>query len=535
MDHVKVIYYGTDKKLTDLLNKEKVKCVDNPARLSFKHVLPDEKHLILSELILTNEMDLLLVDLSESKDIDQALRALLYELHLKNIAIIGLWNNLENPNLKKWRFELGISTHFCYWIRDPGSMEDLILGLTKFLGMANDKFTFYTKEEDKILNLSIPIRVNYFASHGLQVESDIAINENEIVNCYFPSIPNYPFTDFYVKSISRLNLSYPLEFQGTMENVFYDKFGQLYRSSFDNLEDLDYLELLAQNPVISKNLDENQVKSIIDSFNENKRDSKNKKSVLQRLVGKLSNFSDMDVLKNLVIDPKFTVYNTLPNPIWSYPYKFLLVSTLEDNLNILNTCGAQLITFVIHDKINPDEFSDTTAFVQLKTITSRLKNNYQKLGISPPQLQIYGLDIKSPDLINILDYENIHSFKESLEINTHLDSIRKFIKTPTYLEGINFYGQKLEIVSPKSYSEMSHGFLLREVKLNSISESEIIFRTSMKLEMNFSFMVQMNENTNIFATIYNIEEDEEGKIYYGLINSLNEKEKQNLRKLIIKG
>jgi hypothetical protein len=406
MDLIKVIYYGSDKKLTEILNKEKAKCVDRPEKLSFEHVLPDQGHQILSDLILKNEMDLLLVDLSETNNIDQALRTLLYELHLKNVKIIGLWSNLENPNLKKWRFELGISTHFCYWIRDPGSMEDLILGLTKYLGVANDKFTFYTKEEDHGVNLSIPVRVNYFSSNGLQVESDVAINENEIVNCYFPSIPNYPFKEFYVSSTSRLNLSYPLEYQGTMENIFYDKYGQLYRSAYDDLEDLDYLEHLAENPVISKNLDENQVQSILDSFNENKRDSKNKKSVLQRLVGKLTQFSDMDVLKNLVIDPDFTIYKTIPNPIWSYPYKFQLVSTLEDNLNILNTCGAQLITFVIHEEINPEEFTDTVEFVQLKTITSRLKNNYQKLGNSPPQLQIYNLDLSSHELINILDYEN---------------------------------------------------------------------------------------------------------------------------------
>jgi hypothetical protein len=82
---------------------------------------------------------------------------------------------------------------------------------------------------------------------------------------------------------------------------------------------------------------------------------------------------------------------------------------------------------------------------------------------------------------------------------------------------------------------MSHGFLLREVKLNSISESEIVFRTPLNLALNFSFMVKMKKDVDIFATIYNIEKDEEGEIYYAIVNSLNEKEKQKLRKLIIKG
>jgi len=535
MDQIKLIYYGMDNKLTETLSKEKVKCVDQPERMVIKHIKPDENHHNLCDLILENKMDLLLVDLSGTNNIDLALRALLYELHLKNINIIGLWNEMENPNLNEWRYELGINTHFCYWHRDSGSMEDLMLGLAKYLKIPNEDFSFFSKDVDKIVALSTPIRINHFASNEIQIESDISMNEKEIVNCYFPSIPNYPFKDFYINSVTRLNLNYPLEYQGTMEYIFYDNFGQLYRSTYDDLEDIDYLEHLAENPVISRNLDEKQVHAIIDSFNNSKIESKNKKSIIQRMVGKLSKFSDLDVLKNLIIDPTFSAYKLPPNPIWSYPYKFLLVSTLEDNLNILNTCGAQLVTFVINEAIDPDNFMDTIEFVQLKTICSRLKNNYEGLGIAPPKLQIYNLNILTPDLINFLGYENIHVTKEKFEINRHLNFIREFIKSPDYLKGIQFYGHVLDKVSPKSYSEMSHGFLLRDVNLKSISESEVVFKSPIHLNMNFSFIIKMEGGPDIYATIYKIEEEENEKKYYAIVNSLNEKEKQNLRQLIIKG
>ena len=48
MDRVKIIYYGSDKKLTEILNKEKAKCVDQPEKVSFEHFLPDQGHLILN-------------------------------------------------------------------------------------------------------------------------------------------------------------------------------------------------------------------------------------------------------------------------------------------------------------------------------------------------------------------------------------------------------------------------------------------------------------------------------------------------------
>lgn len=535
MGPVKITYYGMDGKLTEILNKEKVKVVDQHERLTIEQAIPDENHIVLCDLILENKMDLLLVDLSNTDNIDKALKALLYELHLKNIKIIGVWNEMENPKLKKWRFELGINTHFFYWARDLGSMEDLMLGLARYLKIPNENFTFYTKKQDQTINVSTPIRINHFTSNGIQIESDIAINKNEILNCYFPSIPHYPFTDFYVDTVSRLNLSYPLEYQGTLEHVFYDNYGQLYRSSFDNLEDIDYLEKLAENPIISKNLDETQVQAIITSFNQNKRESKNKKDVLRRMVGKLSKFSDIDTLKNLVIDPSFPTYKLSQNPIWYYPYKFLLVSTLEDNLNILNTCGAQLVTFVISESINPDNFTETIEFVQLKTISSRLKNNYKSLGIEPPLLQIYNLDIETPDLINILEYDHLNVTKYGFDIKKHIVFIKKFIKTPAYTKGVKFYGHDLDKISPKSYSEMSHGFLLRQVQLISISESEIVFESPIDFPLNYSFIVTIKDESKLYITIYKIDESEEIKKYYGIVNSINEKEKQKLRKLIMKG
>ncbi|RLA60388.1 MAG: hypothetical protein DRQ89_12945, partial [Epsilonproteobacteria bacterium] len=155
--------------------------------------------------------------------------------------------------------------------------------------------------------------------------------------------------------------------------------------------------------------------------------------------------------------------------------------------------------------------------------------------IEPPLLQIYNLDIETPDLINILEYDHLNVTKYGFDIKKHIVFIKKFIKTPAYTKGVKFYGHDLDKISPKSYSEMSHGFLLRQVQLISISESEIVFESPIDFPLNYSFIVTIKDESKLYITIYKIDESEEIKKYYGIVNSINEKEKQKLRKLIMKG
>ena len=113
MKEIEVIYYGYDNKLVDTINIEKKKALKENFDLKISQVEPTMNHNNLCDLILQSNFDLLMVDMY-APEIENALRILFFELNVKNTNIIGLWNQLENPNLEKWRYELGIKTHFCY-------------------------------------------------------------------------------------------------------------------------------------------------------------------------------------------------------------------------------------------------------------------------------------------------------------------------------------------------------------------------------------------------------------------------------------
>ena len=530
-----VTYYGLDKEILPAMEKECKTYIKEGNKIYFNHVQPDEKHQNLCELMVKPEIELLLIDLSITPDIDSALRILYYEIHVKKINIVGLWNQVENPNLSKWRFELGIQIHLCYQIRDIGSIESLLLALTRLLNIAKEEFSFYKKPLNQPLNIFCPIRINFFDTENAQIESDIPLKNNELISCFFSGLPDFPFKEFKVHSITKINLNYPLENQGNLDYCFYDDFEQLHEVKWDTLDEIEFLELYEKNPVVYQNLDENQVREILNQFAKNKALSHSKKLIIKRMIDKKGKLPDYDVFKNLLIDKSFSTFKSAEEVLWQYPYKFFLLSTIEDNLNILNTCASQIITYVCKEKLNIDNFEDSEEFIQLKTICSRLNNLKERSDMYLPYILIYNLDIESSKLAKILDYPKLtvknseYDFKDNLEYNKQISS------SPEYQKSFNFYQNKSLKVYPRSISEVSRGFLIKEVELLSISENEVIFKSNLPFQKETSFMFQLQGNLNYFANIYEIKKSNDENIYHGIINSLNETEKTELRKLIIKG
>jgi hypothetical protein len=538
MKEFKVAYYGLDKEILPVMEKEIQTFIYEENVINFHQVLPDKGHKNLSELMGKADIDLLLIDLSNVPLIDEALRILYYEVHVKRIIIVGLWNQVENPNLTKWRFELGINIHFCYQIRDPGSIESLNLALARLLNIAKEEFSFYQKPLNRPLEIFCPIRINYFDTENAQIESDIPMEKDEVISFVFSSLPEFPFKEFQVKSISKLNLNYPLEYQGNLEYRFYDEFNQIHMVKWDSLSEIDFLEFCEQNPVISKNLDENQVREILKQFSKNKATSHAKKIFIKRIIDKLGSLPEFDVLKNLIIDQDFSPFRSSKGELWTYPYKFLIVSSIEDNLNVLNTCGAQILTFISKQKLNLHNFEDSTEYIQLKTICSRFTNLKEKLNRNLPEILIYNLDIEVNKLKEILNYKNLSVKNFEFDFSDNLTFIKDYVSNPEYLKSLNFYKNQSLKVYPSSNSELSRGYLIKEVDIISVSENEIIFKSNLPLQKEYCFMFQMVGNLKYYATIYkankNINNENEAT-FHAIINSLTEQEKMELRKIIIKG
>ncbi len=535
MKNFKIQYYGQDKNLLEALEKEIPNFLAPQNQISFSHTLPDVNHKSLCKIMSSSEIDILLIDLSNNPEIDEALRILYYEIQVKSLQIIGLWNQVQDQNLLKWRFELGINTHFTYQIRDPGSMESLNLALTRLLNIEKEGSVFFQKELNIPMDIYCPIRLNFFDWESAQIESDILFNPGDLLSCIFPAIAEFPFKEFEVTSISKINLNYPYENQANLQYTFYDEFDQIYKSKWDGLDDLAYLDLFRINPAIFKNLDEIQVKSILDQFSKNKSLSHSKRVAIKRLIDKVGKLPDYDLLKNIIVDRNYSPFNFSKDALWKHPYKFYVVRTIEDNLNVLNTCAPNILTYVSPENLDKNNFEESAEFIQLRTICSRLKNLKRQFDRELPLVVTYKIDIEPSKLAEILDYEKIKVFPSSYDFNENLSFIKEYSKSPDFLQNISFYKNQLFKVYPRSNSELSRGFLKKEVEIVSISENEIIFTSPISFKKDFSFMFILEENLRYHATIYKIEVKNNKKIFYGILNSLNEKEKTELRKIIIKG
>lgn len=535
MKEFKVTYYGLDKAILPTIEKEISTFINEGNKIYFNEVAPDQNHKNLCDLMGNSKTDLLLIDLSNNPNIDDALKILYFEVHVKRIIIVGLWNQVENPNLYNWRFELGIQTHFCYQIRDSASIESLILSLARLLNIAKEEFSFFQKPINRSIDIYCPIRINFFDTETAQIESDIPIQKDEIISCTFPALPDFPFHEFFVGSISKINLNYPLEYQGNLEYRFLDEFNQPHMVKWDHLNDIEFLELIEKNPVVSNNLDENQVREILKEFSNNKQNSHTKKMIIKRMIEKIGRLPNYDILKNLIIDKNFSPFKSSEGVLWDYPYKFFLVTTIEDNLNVLNTCGAHILTYVPAKKLNQNNFEDSEEYVQLKTICSRLINLNEKFEKFLPTILLYNTDLTSKKLKDVLNYSNLISKNLEYDFKDNLAFIKQFGSNPEYLKSFNFYKNQSFKVYPSSVGELSRGFTTKKVDLISISENEIIFSSDLPLQKDFSFMFLLEENLKYFATIYKIKKGQNQSVFHGIINSLDEKEKTVLRKSIIKG
>lgn len=535
MKEFKVTYYGLDKDLLPAMEKEINTYISEGNKIYFSQVLPQEGHKNLCDLMDKSEINLILIDLSNNPNIDDALKILYYEIQVNRTIIVGLWNQFENQNLNNWHFELGIHTHFCYQLRDSGSLESLNLSLARLLNIAKEEFSFFQKTLNREFNLYCPIRINFFDTETIQIESDLPIQIGETVSCVFPALPDFPFKDFSTNSISKVNLNYPLEYQANLEYLFISQFNQIYMVKWDNLTDLEFLELNEKNPLISKNLDENQVREILKDFSNNRALSHSKKLVIKRMIDKIGKLPDYDVLKNLIIDKNFTPFKKSEDVLWKHPYKFFLVSSIEDNLNVLNTCGAQILTYVLNKKLDTNAFLESEEYVQLKTICSRLINLKEKFEKFLPTILIYNIDIENEKLKEILNYKNLIATNKEYDFKDNLNFIKKFVTSPEYVKSLNYYKNQSFKVYPSSAGPLSRGFILKKVELLSISENEIIFKSNLPFQKDISFMFLLNGDQKYFATIYKIKNDQNQSIFHGIINSLDEKEKTELRKTIIKG
>ena len=531
MKEIEVIYYGYDNKLVDTVNIEKKKTLKDSFDLKIQQVEPSMTHNNLCDLILQSNFDLLMVDMY-APEVENALRILFFELNVKNTNIIGLWNQLENPNLDKWRYELGIKTHFCYVQTQKSSIADLTLSVVKILGINNDRFEFYAKPIDTVMDILLPLRVNFFSFEEIQIETDVPIGLSETFKAEINQLGDFPFKDFFSVDVRTTNLRYPCSFQATAQYAFYDKYDLLYFSDKDEMDDLTFLELELGTSIGIGDVDEILVGEILMEFRENKTRSYEKRNVIKRLVKTRQEGASDDNVRILVIDENFEVFKNAPKMIWLYPYKFLLVSTLEDNLNILNTSGAEIVSFVIQDPIPASQFMESSEFVQLRVMCSRLKNNATANELPQPLVIIYNLSHELGSLKKILEYSNLNIIPEGFSFDSQIQIIRDFVNEKERTHGVAYKPSELSKVSPKYHSDISHGFVLKEVDVVSLSENEIVFKTKVFIEKYSSCLFRLNDELNFFATITNIKKEGKFRNYRGLVHSLDEEEKQKLRKFI---
>lgn len=531
MKEIYAIYYGYDTRLIEVLNQEKEKAIHTDYTLKVDMITPELNHNMLCDLILTSNFDLLMVDMY-SPEIDGALRTLFFELNVKNTNIVGLWNQLDNPNLEKWRYELGIKTHFCYVRTQKSSISDLTLSVIKILGINNHKFEFYSRPLNQPLNILLPMRINYFSFEEIQIETDVPINLNETFQAEINKLKDFPFVDFFTKDVRTTNLRYPSSFQATAQYAFYDKYGLLYFSDKDDLDELTYLEKELGDSIGIDDVDEELIREIASEFKNNKNKSFEKRNIIKRLVKNNSEGASDDTVRVLVVDENFKVYKEAPKLIWLYPYKFLLISTLEDNLNILNTSGAEIVSFVIQEAVPASTFMETSEFVQLRVMCSRLKNNATANETPQPLVIIYNLTMELNPLKKILEYTNIRAIPGGFNFESQIQIVRDFVNEKERTRGVAYKPSDMGKVSPKYHSEISHGFILKEVDIISISENEINFETKVFIEKYSSCLFRLTEDITFYATIVNIKKKGKIRSYRGLIHSMDESKKQVLRRFI---
>lgn len=411
---------------------------------------------------------------------------------------VGLVDYLSPPEVLMESIATGVSlTHI-----KSAETFDVVFDVTKLISPNEiGEHGFATATFKETWEAGIPVKIGYVHDQGIHFETDHSLQKGDriVMNHSWTEKRVIPSRQFFVNDVSTKNLFYHFKNAVDAEFVFVDEFLPPEGMEPERIEEK------------KKEREESIIwhqKQLKKWISENESSSQEKKA------------------KVLVVDGEFHFYDHQARTD-RHNYTIRCLPYLEDIGVELDRLEPQVIAFSM-DKA--DGASTRNNNEQLVNLVNALKGKYQN---ELPFLIVFNCPTSSKDMQANFGYQHLMSSEGELSVDvlTRMAEIfdKKMNDTLHKLKAKE-KTKPIPRVFLKKTNNSSIGEIVLSINILKLSETDMIIQTENQIP--YGTNLHITHPVNMFVNLQPTKNQSKVPEYYGLIHSLGETQKKELRKFV---
>lgn len=411
------------------------------------------------------------------------------------LVTVGLVDYLSPPEVLSESIATGVTiTH----IKSP-ECYDVVFDVTKLAapneigehGFANASL----KEE---WEAGIPLKVGYVRPEGLHLETDHKLNKGDRIrlNHSWTEKRVVPSREVFVQDISTKNLFYHFKYAVDVEFLFVDEFLPPEGMELERIEEKKQERedlILYHRKQLKKWIDDNVSRSL------------EKKA------------------KVLVVDSEFHFYDDQPRTD-KHPYTIRCLPFLADVGAELDRLEPQVIAFAL-DKDDAANKRNTNE--QLNHLLNAVKNKMQDTS---PFVVVFNSKVSSKELQDSYSYAHIMATPGELSVEVLQKMADIFEKKMAKANEMKTPSKDDLKVFLKKTNTASIAEIVIPVNVVKLSETDMILTSEIPLQIGMN--LHLTKPVDMYVNIQPTKNQGKNPEYHGLIHSLGESEKKELRRFV---
>lgn len=406
--------------------------------------------------------------------------------------LVGLVDYLSPPEVLKEGIATGANLNFI----KSAETFDLAYSVTKLITPnAIGQHGFATASLKEEWEAGVLCKIGYVQEEGLHIESDYPLSKGDrvVLNHHWLEKRVVPSRHCFVKNVSQNNMFYQFKLNADLDFLFVD--------DFLPPEGMDPEEVRLKN----------EERQELVRFH---------KKQLKRWLDDHADSSQEKKAKVLVVDSKFTFYQDQPRTD-KHSYTIRCIPFFNNMTQELDRLNPQVIAVNLDSGDAPKN--------TIESLSSLVSTLHTRNSEVKPYLIVFNCKLSSQELQDSLQYPNTLAHKDELSPELLIKMADMLQKKISSVQQPQAKGQ-LKVFIKKSHSA-SIAEILKAVQVLKLSETDMI------LQSEFSFPPGTNlhflKPVEMFVNIQPVAKPG-GKLpeYQGLIHSIGESEKKELRRFV---
>lgn len=441
-----------------------------------------------------NKASCVFIDLSKNTQDYVHLARILARANMEHSPVlVGLVDYLSPPEVLKESIITGVNLAF---IKSPETF-DVVFSVTKLISPSDiGEHGFANADLKDEFEVGLPVKIGYVHEKGLHIETDYPLKDGDQIklNHHWTKKKVVPSRECFVQKVTSRNLFYHFKNAADIEFHFVDQY-------------------IPPEGMAPKDVEERKEYRL--------HLVKNHKKLLANWLSTNTTLSLEKKAKVLIVDPEFHFYDGQPRTDKN-AYTIRCIPFMKDINFELDRLEPQVIAFSL-DK--PDSKEPINTLEKLQLLAKTLSERYQDKS---PFIVVFNCKTPAKEIKDSLNYTNLLTTESEISVELLVRMAEIFDKK------LEQSISKTKSSVPKIFLRKTHNASIAEIVINltlvKLSETDLVFQTDAPIpigsNLHFSSPVEM------FINVQPSKGQSKSPEFYGLIHSLGEDEKKQLRRFI---